>query len=107
MAEPLSKQTFETFVGEHQKYLDSKFDTLEGCINELNDARKEAWKEHEEDHKEADACQKIKFKNTHKVMLVGCIAATILGAVLAPLLGWTHVIGFITKLLTGTVPIGM
>lgn len=114
MAEPLSKQTFETFVGEHQKYLDSKFELLTGCVagvkesvDEIQVARDKAWEEHEEEHAEEEACQIKKFKNTHKLLLVGCIAATILGAALAPSLGWTHVLGFITKLLTGTAPLGM
>jgi len=114
MAEPLSKQTFETFVGEHQKYLDSKFDQLAGSVDDvqtsvdkIKQTREKDWKEHAEEHEKAEACQLEKFKRTHKFLLVGCIGAIILGAALSPFLGWTHVLGFVTKLLTGTVPIGM
>jgi adenosyl cobinamide kinase/adenosyl cobinamide phosphate guanylyltransferase len=114
MAEPLSKQTFEIFVGEHQKYLDSKFNQLSGSVDDvqtsvdrIKQTREKDWKEHAEEHEAEEACQLVRFKRTHKFLLVGCIGAIILGAALAPSLGWVHVLGFVTKLLTGTVPIGM
>ncbi|MGD9382046.1 MAG: hypothetical protein PVI03_06340 [Candidatus Thorarchaeota archaeon] len=114
MAEPLSKETFETYTGEHQKYLDSKFEKLAGCIagvkksvDEIKDARKEDWKQHAEQCEICKACHEKKFKKLHKYIIAGCICAALFGAILAPSLGWTHVIGFITKMLTGTAPIGM
>lgn len=107
MAELLSKDTFETFTREHQKYLDSKFDKLAGCIDSVKTARERAWKEHAEESAAHREKQEKKFKKVHKYIVVGCLSAALLGAILAPSLGWTHVVGFITKVLTGTAPIGM
>jgi hypothetical protein len=107
MAEPLSKETFETYTREHQKYLDSKFDKLAGCVEGVKHAREKAWETHAQECSACRDCQDKKLKKLHKALLVGCVCAALLGAVLAPSLGWTHVIGFITKLLTGTPPIGM
>lgn len=110
MTEPLSKDTFETFTREHQKYLDSKFDKLAGCINgvktgvdEMKIAREKAWETHSEECAACKDCQDKKFKKLHKYVLVGCVLAALLGAVLSSSLGWPHLTGFISKLLFGAV----
>ncbi len=107
MAEPLSKETFETYTGEHQKYLDSKFDKLAGCIDgvkksvdEIQESRKEDWKEHAEDCELCKACHDKKFKVLHKYILIGCISAAILGGVLAPVIGIDVIAAFVKALLT-------
>lgn len=109
MVEPLSKDTFETFTREHQKYLDSSFNKLAGCINnvqksvdEVKVAREKAWETHAEECTTCRDCQDKKIKKLHKYVLVGCVLAAVLGAVLAPSLGWTHVAGFLSKLIFAT-----
>lgn len=104
MVEPLSKDTFETFTREHQKYLDSKFDKLAGCIDgikksvdEVKVAREKAWETHAKERAACKNRQDEKFRKLHKYVLVGCVLAALLGAVLAPSLGWTHVAGFLSK----------
>lgn len=114
MAEPLSKETFETYTSEHQKYLDSKFDKLAGCINGVKDSvddiketREKDWKAHAEECEICKACQDKKFKKLHKYLAIGCVCAALVGAALSSYLGLPHLLGFITKLLTGTAPLGM
>lgn len=114
MAEPLSKDTFETWHREHQKYLDSKFDKLAGCVNGVKDsvdevktAREEAWETHAEECAACRDCQDKKMRKLHKLVLVGCVCAALVGAALSSYLGLPHLLGFVTKLLTGTMPIGM
>jgi len=114
MAEPLSKDTFETWHREHQKYLDSKFDKLAGCINgvkksveDVDQARAKAWLSHAEECSACRDCQDKKFKKLQKALIIGCVLAALLGAALAPSLGWTHVAGFLGKLFLGAVPAGI
>ena len=114
MSEPLSKDTFETWNREHQKYLDSKFDKLAGCVNrvkksvdDVQDARETSWAAHAEECAACRDCQDKKLKRLQKAILVGCILAAVLGAALAPSLGWTHVAGFLSKLLFGAAPAGL
>jgi excinuclease UvrABC ATPase subunit len=102
MTEPLSKDTFETFTREHQKYLDSSFNKLAGCISniqksvdEVKVAREKAWETHAEECTACRNCQDKKLKKLHKYVLVGCISAALLGGILAPIIGITEIVAFI------------
>ncbi len=101
MSEPLSKDTFETFTREHQKYLDSNFEKLTGCINgvkssvdEVKTARDKAWETHAEECAACRNCQDKKFKKLQKYVFIGCIGAALLGGILAPIIGITEVVAF-------------
>jgi len=100
MTEPLSKDTFETFNREHQKYLDSKFDKLAGCItgvktdvDEVKIAREKAWDTHAQECTTSDCEQQAKFRKVYKYILIGCAVAALLGGVLAPVIGIDVIIG--------------
>ncbi len=102
MTEPLSKDTFETFTREHQKYLDSNFEKLTGCINgikktvdEVKTAREKAWETHAEECADQEKCQDKKAKKLHRLIWVGCICAAIVGSILAPYLGFNHLVSLV------------
>jgi hypothetical protein len=100
MVEPLSKDTFETFTREHQKYLDSNFNKLAGCINnvqksvdEIKVAREKVWETHAQESATSKKGQEVKFRKVYKYILIGCAAAALLGGVLAPVIGIDVIVG--------------
>ena len=107
MAELLDKDTFDRVMNEHQKYLDTKFLSLETCINSVKGAREKAWAKHAEECSECRACQDEKMKKLKKTMVAGFLAATLLGASLSQYIGIQHLIGFFIKLITGQPPAGL
>ncbi len=100
MTEPLSKDTFETFTREHQKYLDSNFEKLTGCINDVKNsvdevkiAREKAWHSHAQESTTSKKEQEVKFRKVYKYILIGCGVAALLGGVLAPVIGIDVIVG--------------
>lgn len=100
MTEPLSKDTFETWNREHQKYLDSKFDKLAGCVtgvkssvDEVKIAREKAWHSHAQESATSKKEQQVKFRKVYKYILIGCAVAALLGGVLAPVIGIDVIVG--------------
>ncbi len=100
MTEPLSKDTFETWNREHQKYLDSKFDKLAGCVtgvknsvDEVKIAREKAWHSHAQESTTSKKEQEVKFRKVYKYILIGCGVAALLGGVLAPVIGIDVIVG--------------
>lgn len=100
MTEPLSKDTFETWNREHQKYLDSKFDKLAGCVtgvknsvDEVKIAREKAWRSHAQESATSKKEQQVKFRKVYKYILIGCAVAALLGGVLAPVIGIDVIVG--------------
>ncbi len=94
MSEPLSKDTFETWNREHQKYLDSKFDKLAGCVtgvknsvDEVKVAREKVWHSHAQESATSEKEQRLRFRKVYKYILIGCTVAALLGGVLAPVIG--------------------
>ena len=112
MSEPLSKETFEIYTREHQKYLDSSFEKLAVCVNSVKTSvdqvktdRDKAWESHAQECAACRTCNDGKIKKLQKYLVIGCIIAALMGAILAPSLGWTHVAGFLSKLIFGAAPL--
>ena len=112
MSEPLSKETFEIYTREHQKYLDSSFEKLAVCVNSVKTSvdqvktdRDKAWESHAQECAACRTCNDGKIKKLQKYLLIGCIIAALMGAILAPSLGWAHVAGFLSKLIFGAAPL--
>ena len=69
MSEPLSKETFEIYTREHQKYLDSSFEKLAVCVNSVKTSvdqvktdRDKAWESHAQECAACRTCNDGKIK---------------------------------------------